>query len=466
MLFSSLVFLWGFLPLLLVLSRLVPKRAQNGLLLCASLLFYAWGEPRNILLMLVSITCNWLLALAVAAAKAPREKKAMVALAVVFNLLLLGVFKYTDFALQGLNRLFGTTWQAGIALPIGISFYTFQALSYVIDVYRGKTPAQKSWGKIALYISFFPQLIAGPIVQYSHIEKQLDARAITAEATAYGVKRFLYGLGKKVVLANAFAAAADEIFGIGAAAMSTQVAWMGSILYALQIYYDFSGYSDMAIGLGKLFGFTFHENFNYPYLARSCTEFWRRWHISLSSWFREYLYIPLGGNRKGTAKTYRNLMIVFFCTGLWHGANLQFVVWGLYYGVLLVTERLFLGRWLEKLPVLNRLYTVLAFLCGWVIFRAGGLREGFLMLRHMFLPSAGSAAYPLARFMDARLWLLLAVGVLCCGALQTVWPALCRMLYDEERTYTLQAAAQLVLLLVCIMLLVAGTYNPFIYFRF
>ncbi|MDL2294562.1 MBOAT family protein [Ruminococcaceae bacterium OttesenSCG-928-D13] len=466
MLFSSLVFLWIFLPVLLALSRLLPRRAQNGLLLIASLLFYAWGEPKNILLMLVSITANWLLARCIGAAGTPGGRRGLLVLSVVFNLGLLGFFKYTDFALSAVNAVLGTDWAAGIALPIGISFYTFQALSYVIDVYRGEAEVQQSWFKIALYISFFPQLIAGPIVQYGDIARQLEDRQVTPGATAYGIKRFLYGLAKKVILANAFAAAADQIFGIGAAAISTPVAWLASLLYALQIYYDFSGYSDMAIGLGKLFGFTFKENFNYPYISRSCTEFWRRWHISLSSWFRNYLYIPLGGNRGGIAKTYRNLVIVFFCTGLWHGANWQFIAWGLYYGALLVAERLFLKKWLDRLPVLSNLYTMVAVLVGWVIFRAPGLREGMGIIKAMFLPTAGSAAYPLARFVDGRILFLVVVGILLCGPVQALLPRLKKALYDEQKVNPVQMVVQLALLFACVMLLVSGTYNPFIYFRF
>lgn len=483
MLFSSLVFLWFFFPVVFIASRLLPPspllyknkggaalrkhqpmRAQNGLLLVASLLFYAWGEPKNILLMLFSISANWGFGLLVS--MYPRRKKAWLVAAVIVNLGLLGFFKYTDFTLSGLNALFGTNWYAGIALPIGISFYTFQALSYVIDVYRKDTPVQKSWFKLALYISFFPQLIAGPIVQYPDIAEQLSARRITPDATAYGVKRFIYGLAKKVLLANSFGRVADQLFGLAPAALSTPLAWLAAIVYALQIYYDFSGYSDMAIGLGKMFGFTFKENFNYPYISASCTEFWRRWHISLSSWFREYLYIPLGGNRNGTAKTYRNLMIVFFCTGLWHGASVQFIVWGMYYGVLLVLERLFLGKLLAKLPVVNRVYTLVSVLVGWVIFRAGGMRAALQTIAAMFIPTAGSPAHPLPRYLDSHLLTLLVFGIVFCGLIQVLLPKLKAALYTETHITTVQAAVQLILFFLCITMLVAGTYNPFIYFRF
>ena len=294
------------------------------------------------------------------------------------NLLLLGYFKYFDFAAGALNALLGheTVPLRNIALPLGISFYTFQALSYVIDLYRGEIKVQKNWFLLALYVSFFPQLIAGPIVRYADVEEQLARRTETAMKAAVGIKRFLYGLAKKVLLANTFALAADEIFGLAARDASTAVAWAGAVFYALQIYYDFSGYSDMAIGLGRIFGFHFMENFNYPYLAASVQEFWRRWHISLSTWFRSYLYIPLGGNRKGKARTLVNLMIVFLCTGLWHGANWQFVAWGVYYGLFLIAERLWLKPVLEKHRLAGHIYTLVVVLAAWVIFRAPGRGRG------------------------------------------------------------------------------------------
>lgn len=467
MLFSSLVFIWMFLPLVLFLSRILPKAAQNGLLLFASLFFYAWGEPKNIVLMLFSITANWLFAIGIEKQKENQKiKKLLVVAAVILNLGLLGYFKYAGFALKSINRIFGTALTSGVALPIGISFYTFQALSYVIDCYRGQTPAQKSWFKVALYISFFPQLIAGPIVQYSDVARQLETRETTWEGTAYGIKRFIYGLAKKVILANSFAAVADSIFAVNPKELYLQTVWLGAVLYALQIYYDFSGYSDMAIGLGRMFGFEFKENFNYPYISKSCTEFWRRWHISLSSWFRDYLYIPLGGNRKGKGRTYVNLFIVFFCTGLWHGANWQFVAWGLYYGVILIIERIFLKKWLDKLPILNRIYTIAAVLFGWVIFRAAGLRQAIITIKTMLVPQSGIGAYPAVRYLDMRITVLIVVGILLCGVLQSAVPSLKIALFNEEKIYLAEAAVLIILLFICTMLLVAGTYNPFIYFRF
>ncbi|MEG1126861.1 MAG: MBOAT family O-acyltransferase, partial [Oscillospiraceae bacterium] len=355
-----------------------------------------------------------------------------------------------------------------IILPIGISFYTFQAMSYILDLYKGEIKVQKSWFSLALYISFFPQLIAGPIVQYSDVQTALHSRTITARDTSYGIKRFIYGLAKKVILANAFAAAADEIFGLAPDNFGTALAWSGAILYSLQIYYDFSGYSDMAIGLGSMFGFTFPENFNYPYISASVTEFWRRWHISLSSWFKKYVYIPLGGNRKGTRRTLINLFIVFLLTGLWHGANWQFVAWGAYYGVLLIIERVFLRKVLENkyLKYFSNIYTLLAIIVGWVIFRAPGLKAGISTVLKLFIPTSGNSAYPVSRYIDARLMFLIIVGVLGCGIVQSIFPKFKVLLYNKERIYLVECIFELALLFICVMLLVSNTYNPFIYFRF
>lgn len=470
MLFSSLVFLWFFLPIVFLGTRLLPIRGQNALLLIASLLFYAWGEPQYIVLMLVSITLNYLGGLCIAAAaQKPTLHKIALGGAVIANLALLGYFKYYTFTASALSALAGAEILPAkeIILPIGISFYTFQAMSYLIDLYRGKIALQKSWFRLALYISFFPQLIAGPIVQYSMVERQLSCRSAGRAQLEYGVKRFLYGLSKKVILSNAFAAKADEIFALSPDIISTPVAWLGALYYTLQIYYDFSGYSDMAIGLGQMFGFTFPENFNYPYLARSITDFWRRWHISLSSWFRNYLYIPLGGNRKGMARTLCNLMIVFVITGLWHGANWQYVAWGVGYGILLIAERLFLGKWLQRAPgIIARSYTLLCVICAWVIFRAPGLRAGISWLMAMFIPTAGSGVYPAMRYIDGRTVLLALIAILCSGLLQQALPKLKAALYSQEHTGTLQSIALLALGFLSVMMLVAGTYNPFIYFQF
>ena len=468
MLFSSLVFLWIFLPLVLILYRLLPGGGKNALLLVASLFFYAWGEPVYILLMLASITLNYLGGLLIDGREGTARKLCL-ALVVAVNLALLGYYKYYGFAADTLASLLGHPVLPAreIALPLGISFYTFQAMSYGIDLYRRRIGVQKSWFLLALYISFFPQLVAGPIVRYTEVEAQLRRRTTTLEGFVYGIKRFLYGLAKKVILANCFAARADEVFGLDPSLVSTPLAWMGALYYTLQIYYDFSGYSDMAIGLGAMFGFTFPENFNYPYLSRTVGEFWRRWHMTLSGWFREYLYIPLGGNRRGKNRTLLNLFLVFLATGLWHGASWQFVAWGLWYAVLLILERTLLQKPLAVLPApLTWLYTLFFVVCGWVLFRAPGLRAGLLWLRAMLLPAAGFAAYPVSRYLDIRTLVLLAAGLALCGPVQALWPRLRRALYDKEDTGPAQGLALLALGFVCLTLLVSGTYNPFIYFRF
>ncbi|MEG0339061.1 MAG: MBOAT family O-acyltransferase [Oscillospiraceae bacterium] len=470
MLFSSLVFLWFFLPLIFISYRLLRSiRSQNLLLLVASLFFYAWGEPKYILLMLISITVNYICGICIDKSSVKTKKWALLA-CVAINLGLLGYFKYYNFAASSVNSILGGAILPvkDIILPIGISFYTFQAMSYILDLYKGEIKVQKSWFSLALYISFFPQLIAGPIVQYSDVQTALHSRTITTHDTSYGIKRFIYGLAKKVILANAFAAAADEIFGLAPDNFGTALAWSGAILYSLQIYYDFSGYSDMAIGLGAMFGFTFPENFNYPYISASVTEFWRRWHISLSSWFKKYVYIPLGGNRKGTSRTLINLFIVFLLTGLWHGANWQFVAWGAYYGILLIIERVFLRKVLENkhLKYFSNIYTLLAIIVGWVIFRAPGLNAGISTVLKLFIPTSGNSAYPVSRYIDTRLMFLIIVGVLGCGIVQSIFPKFKALLYNKERIYLAECFFELALLFICVMLLVSNTYNPFIYFRF
>lgn len=461
MLFSSQVFLWFFLPLVFLLYFAAPGlKIKNTILLLFSLFFYAWGEPRYIVLMVVSICLNYVFGLAIDRAGQNRKlRTGLLWLCVAVNLGLLGYFKYFNFFLQIGNRLLGKEVLAyrDIALPIGISFYTFQAMSYVVDVWRGENKAQKSLWNLALYISFFPQLIAGPIVKYHDIELQLTDRKTDLSGFCYGIKRFCYGLGKKVIISNSMALAADQIYGFPFEHIGTALAWWGVGLYTLQIYFDFSGYSDMAIGLGRMFGFRFMENFNYPYLSRSVTEFWRRWHISLSTWFREYVYIPLGGNRKGRHRTYLNLFLVFCLTGLWHGASLNFVFWGIYYGILIVLERM-----TGKKP--GWLGTMFLVVIGWLMFRVTSMRGILILLKNMFIPCAG--LYPIELYVTKKTVVLAAAGVLLCGPLQVLFPQLKNRLYDEEKIGILDIAAMIGIFGYSMLLLISSTYNPFIYFRF
>ena len=343
MLFSSLTFVWFFLPALALVYYLAPgRKLKNAVLLIASLLFYSWGEPRYVALVILSILFNYLFGLAIGRlGDRTGLKRAALALCIGANLCLLGYFKYFNFFLELAYTVMGKEGfiPRNIALPIGISFYTFQAVSYIADIYRGVKPVQKNIFRLALYISLFPQILSGPIVKYNELEPQIGERRESISMHAYGIRRFVYGLAKKMVFANMFGQVVDRIWGLPLEQLGTAVVWFTILLYSLQIYYDFSGYSDMAIGLGRMFGFTYQENFNYPYLSASISEFWRRWHISLSTWFKQYLYIPLGGNRKGLTRTCINLSVVFMATGLWHGASMNFICWGIYYGIFIVAER-------------------------------------------------------------------------------------------------------------------------------
>lgn len=469
MLFSSMEFLWLFLPITFLVSRLLPRAANNVWLMLVSLFFYAFGEPVYILLMLFSIGFNYLMGLGINKSEG-RARKWWLAATVCVNLGLLGYFKYFDFLIGLVNTIAGQQLFAlrNIALPIGISFYTFQILSYIIDLYRRNIKVQKNPLDLALYISFFPQLIAGPIVNYRDIERDLTHRTVSLEKTAYGIKRFIYGLAKKVLIANTLARTVDSILELGIAGIPSGYLWLCYLLYALQIYYDFSGYSDMAIGLGKMFGFTFLENFNYPYISKTVTEFWRRWHISLSTWFRDYLYIPLGGNRKGLFRTCLNLIIVFTLTGIWHGAGLCFLIWGLWHGLFLILERFFLKKQLEKpaLRIVRNLYTLLVVYFGWVFFRAGSLSLALETLRQMFAFGAGDPNFYFQSVGSPAVLIVAAVGVLAAGPIQALFPKLKQKLFDEQKTGYPQIAFLGLLLFGCIVSLASGSYNPFIYFRF
>ena len=468
MVFSSIVFLWVLLPVILITYFISPKRMRNGLLTVFSLFFYAWGEPRYIVLMILSVLINYCFGLLIGRFG---KKKLLLASCVALNLLILGYFKYYNFAAETINSLLGGGSEivpaVQVALPIGISFYTFQALSYVVDVYRGENRAQKNIINMMLYISFFPQLIAGPIVKYHDIEEQIQNRTITVESFSYGVKRFIFGLGKKVILANSCAEVVDSVYGYQAADVSSPLLWLTAVFYMMQIYFDFSGYSDMAIGLGKMFGFTFNENFNFPYMATSIRDFWRKWHISLSSWFREYVYIPLGGNRRGQVRTYVNLWIVFLLTGFWHGAGWTFVFWGIYHGFFNVLERAFIGKWMGKgrWQVWEHIYTVFVVLIGWIFFRAETIGQAWDFIRYMFVPH--EAVVMAERYMDRKMWILLAAAIIVCGPLQWILNRVRG--YGLARDGSITAAGwigYMAILWLSILLLVNNTYNPFIYFRF
>ena len=466
MVFSSLTFLFYFLPAALILYALTPKKLKNFTLLVISLVFYAWGDARYVIIMLASVLAGYVFALLCERARSSIMRRVWLGCAVAVTLGFLIYFKYADFFIENFAAVTGLSIPLlGVTLPIGISFYTFQILSYVIDVYRG-TPAQKNPISLAAYISLFPQLIAGPIVRYSDIAEQMHERSHSFEKTAEGIRRFVLGLSKKVLIANVL----GELCSIYVASGEKSVlfAWLYAIAYALQIYFDFSGYSDMAIGLGRMFGFEFLENFNIPYISQSIQEFWRRWHISLSTWFKQYLYIPLGGNRKGRIRTYVNLCIVFFATGLWHGASYTFILWGMFHGFFQVMERLFLGKWLKKNPIklINHVYTLLVVLIGWVFFRAETLAYAFDYLQVMFTMQK-STIWSCMELVDRKAIIIAAAGLLLCGPIQKtpifVW------LKTKKDTHVGFAAVGISVVLIMvysILSLVSGAYNPFIYFRF
>ena len=476
MVFSSLVFLCIFLPVVFILYGIIPSlKARNILLMAASLIFYAYGEPVYVLLMIASALFNYVFALLVASGS-DKKRKGWLAAAVIVNIGILCVFKYTGLIVSTFNSVTGLSAPVPeIVLPIGISFFTFQALSYVIDVYRGEVNAQKNFLYVQLYIAFFPQLIAGPIVRYRDIETAITERTRDMEKVARGLRRFVCGLAKKVLIANAMGLAADNIFAAGSAEVNILSAWIGAIAYLFQIYYDFSGYSDMAIGLGWMFGFDFKENFQYPYGSFSVQEFWRRWHISLSTWFKEYLYIPLGGNRKGKGRTVLNKLIVFFCTGLWHGANWTFVAWGLYHGLFLLLETYV--PFTKKIPKwLGTFYTLLVVCVGFVMFRADSISLGGEMIGKMFSGFSFTQAQMSLAISQLTPWfiVMLIAAIIGCapikglankirvntqGALETLGKGwrVC-----EIALYVLAFMG----LCWCLLRLSGSGYNPFIYFKF
>lgn len=465
MVFSSAIFLFLFLPAVIILyfiARGIEKR--NVILLLFSLVFYAWGEPIYILLLLCSITLNWIFGRLVVQSN-PKRKKWLV-LSIVYNIALLFIFKYLGFVLENFNLLIGSSLSLNIALPIGISFFTFQAMSYVIDVYRGNGDSQKTIWNVALYISLFPQLIAGPIVRYQTVADQITKRSHSSEKILGGVRRFILGLGKKVIFANNFALMADAVFNSEIHQHGSIVLWIGAIAYTLQIFFDFSGYSDMAIGLGKIFGFEFLENFNFPYISKSVTEFWRRWHISLGTWFRDYVYIPLGGNRVSKTRHIFNLFIVWLLTGLWHGANWTFVVWGLCYFALLVFEKYtHLDKAFEKkLYVIPHIYTMLFVILGWVIFRSDSISSAMSYIAGMF----GTPVRDSSDIVLIKEYLGEYIGVfLLSFAFIIPWKNIFRF---GEKLQSVRVIlgdiCYLLMFIISISYIMKGSYSPFIYFNF
>ena len=466
MVFSSTIFLCVYLPLVLLGYYICPKKGRNLFLLIVSLVFYAWGEPKYVFLMIFSILVNYIFGRLMDKHRENKKRlKLMLVLSVVIDIGLLSVFKYTDFIITNVNAIFGANFDLlNIALPIGISLYTFQAMSYTIDVYRDDVRVQKNLIDFGMYITMFPQLIAGPIVRYADVQDQLAERSVTTADFSEGVMRFVVGLGKKVLLANQMGAVWSEIYALGGD-VSALMAWTGAIAYTFQIYFDFSGYSDMAIGLGRMFGFKFPENFRYPYQSVSITDFWRRWHITLSTWFKEYLYIPLGGNRRGLARQALNLLIVWSLTGFWHGAGWNFVMWGLYYFVILFIEKLFLLKALDKLPKFFRhVYALLLIIIGWVIFASDDVSVLLPYLGSMFGANGAIGG------MDVYTLLTKAVLLIICCIASTELP---KKLFlsaagamNEKAAFTLKSVLTIALLALSMILLIGDSYNPFLYFRF
>ena len=469
MLFSSITFLFLFLPIVLAVYYIVPYKAKNIILLAASLLFYAWGEPVYVILMILSILFNYFCGQDIRErGDDPRRAKMSLIFALTGNILILGFFKYFPFLMETLNAMLPEDIPyRELALPVGISFYTFQAISYLLDIYWKRAEAQKNILQFALYISMFPKLTAGPIVRYADIAEQLRSRRMSPARFGQGAMHFIIGLAKKTVIANTAGEVFEEIAAMPAGSLSILTAWLGVISFAFQIYFDFSGYSDMAIGLGKMFGFEFRKNFDYPYTSKSVTEFWRRWHISLSTWFREYVYIPLGGNQCTVSRNIFNLMVVWTLTGMWHGAAWNFIAWGVYYGVILVTEKYMWGAILENLPkIVQHIYTAVIVLVGWVFFFSPSL--GYAM-RYLLAMVGGGAGIADARgaFILLTHWLMYLIAVIGSSNLGL---RIIRGAVGSFRSQTVQTVAGAVvyigMFLISVAFLVTDTFNPFLYFRF
>ncbi len=470
MVFSSAYFLLLFFPLTLLLYFIVPKKYRNLVLLVASLYFYTYGEKFLVLVMIFSTLVDYRCGILIEEGK----RKLGLRISILTNLITLGIFKYFNFAIDNLYALLESlNIDASslhnipeVVLPLGISFYVFQTMSYTIDVYRGNVKADRSLLEFATYVTMFPQLVAGPIVRYIDIQREIADREVSIYGFAKGLERFVIGLTKKMLIANTFASTADIIFTESGGGFSTLNAWLGVIAYSFQIYYDFSGYSDMAIGLGKMFGFNFLENFNYPYISKSIQEFWRRWHISLSTWFRDYLYIPLGGNRKGKYRTYLNLFIVFLVTGLWHGAEWTFIIWGLYHGAFIVIEKLGFNKILKKTwTPIQHLYALLVVNVGWALFRADNFGDAIAYLKTMFVYTEGNqTTNDFITYFNSTNELIFTTVIALIFAIPTYPYLEARM--KNSNFLVLRYCTIILMLLVCIVYIAAGSYNPFIYFRF
>ncbi len=469
MIFSSIFFIFVFLPITLILYYLVPFKLKNFVLLVVSLIFYAWGEPVYVFLMILNIVINYISGLEIETYRRQgkmRQAKWAFIVTLVVNLLVLGFYKYYGFFISNLNVILPIKIPYHeLALPIGISFYTFQTLSYVIDVYKGSLAAQRNIITFGSYVTMFPQLIAGPIVRYSDVEKQLSKREICWSKFSEGVAYFLTGLGKKVLIANNMGLVCDAILAMNAPDTSALTAWIGAFAYTMQIYFDFGGYSDMAIGLGKMLGFDFIKNFDYPYISKSITEFWRRWHMSLSSWFKEYVYIPLGGNRVSTPKAIRNLMIVWCLTGLWHGAAWNFIAWGLYYGILLIFEKYIFKNILDKLPgALQHVYAMVLVMIGWVLFAAPSLPRAISFIGSMF--GAGAGVVDSLGFYYLKTTFILAIIAILCSTPKLYKTFMAYVYTRKNFGAILYVGVYVLIFAVSVAYLVNATYNPFLYFRF
>jgi len=479
MVFASPIFLLLFLPIVFAAYAVAPRVARNPVLLVASLTFYMWGEGWFVGLVLASVLANWGFGLAIGRSDEPRIRRLWLTAAVVVNLLTLAIFKYANFAVANVNTMYlalatgreSIQW-TDIPLPLGISFFTFHAISYVVDVYKKNANAERRLWDFALYILLFPQLIAGPIIRWRDFTDQIGGRDWRMADVAYGLRRFLLGLGKKVLIANTLGRVADAIFGLPQYQLTTPLAWLGLVCYTLQIYFDFSGYSDMALGLMRMFGFRILENFNYPYISQSIREFWRRWHISLSNWFLDYLYVPLGGNREGTARAYRNLVIVFLLCGLWHGASWPFILWGIWHGLFLVAERAGLGRALERIGPLTHAYALLVVMGGWVLFRSSSLQSALAYYAALLgLGTGDPVQRPLREFLDPLVATTIVIAIVgATPAARRLGARLEELASARPRisglVVTADTAWLVLVLIVATAFLAAGTYNPFIYFRF